>query len=54
MNKRQAKIWRSGTGLVVVIPKDWCRGMGIEAGDFVDVVYNGSVEIRKLEEVANE
>ncbi len=49
-SRRRAKVWRSGSGLVVVLPKDWLVGMGIEEGDLVDVVYNGSVEIRKIEE----
>lgn len=48
-SSRHAKVWRSGTGLVVVLPKDWTRGMGVEAGDLVNLVYNGHIEIRTRE-----
>lgn len=35
----------------MVLPVDWTRGMEIEAGDLVELVYNGNgvVEIRKTE-----
>ncbi|MEM0344169.1 MAG: AbrB/MazE/SpoVT family DNA-binding domain-containing protein [Thermoplasmata archaeon] len=39
---------RSGPSLVVVLPVDWARGMGIQAGDSVEVVYDGIVKIRPL------
>ncbi len=51
---RQATVYRHGTGLVVVLPVDWTRGMGIEAGDKVTLRYNGSVEISKVEEGVRE
>ncbi len=51
MNKRRAKVVRLGrTSLAVIIPIDWTRGMEIEAGDEVEIVYNGSVQIHKLRE----
>lgn len=51
MNRRSAKVQRIGnTSLAIVLPKDWTRGMDIEAGDRVEIVYNGIVEIRKRQE----
>lgn len=48
MNKRTAKVQRYGThSLYVALPKDWTRGMEIEKGDVVDIVYDGEVHIRK-------
>lgn len=35
---------RVGNSLVVVIPKDWARGQNVNAGDELDVHYNGNVE----------
>ena len=38
------------TSLAVVIPKDWTRGMEVEAGDTVEIFYDGrDVTIRKPE-----
>jgi AbrB family looped-hinge helix DNA binding protein len=49
MNRRTATVIRSGpSSLVVVIPKDWARGMEIEAGDEVTMLYDGEVTIRKI------
>ncbi len=51
MNVRRAKVHRLGTvSLAVVIPKDWTRGMEIEAGNEVEIVYNEHLEIRKVQE----
>ncbi len=55
MNRRSSKVHRIGhTSLAVILPKDWTRGMEIDAGDRVELRYNGngSVEIRKVEEEA--
>ncbi len=47
MNRRNAKVLRIGpSSLAVVLPKDWTRGMDIDAGDEVEMVYNGRVSIR--------
>ena len=34
---------------MVCLPVDWTRGMKIEAGDLVTIVYNGSLQIQKVE-----
>ena len=48
MNKRTAKVQRYGAGsLYVALPKDWTRGMEVEAGEVVDIVYDEEVVIRK-------
>ncbi len=50
MNKRRAKVVRLGqTSLAVISPIDWTRGMEIEAGDEVEIVYDGQVQIRKIQ-----
>jgi len=55
MNKRTAKVVRINKSLLIVLPKDWTRGMGIEAGQEVDIIYNGEVHVRpKSEEGAHE
>jgi len=46
MNKRTAKVLRINKSLAVVLPKDWTRGMDVEAGDEVDILYDGQVSIR--------
>jgi len=48
MNRRRSKIFRSGSGLVVVIPKDWAEGMDVSAGDEVQMAYDGKIEIAVL------
>ncbi len=35
---------------MIVLPKDWTRGMEIEKGETVGVVYDGEVRIFKLPE----
>lgn len=47
MNKRRSKVFRSGTGLVLLIPKDWVRGMEIAAGDELELFYDGELRARK-------
>lgn len=52
MNRRSSKVHRIGhTSLAVILPKDWTRGMEIDAGDVVEVLYNGDgdLTIRKRE-----
>ncbi len=50
MNKRSSKVHRIGhTSLAVILPKDWTRGMEINAGDVVDLVYDGDILIQKRE-----
>ena len=46
MNKRKARVLRINKSLAVVLPKDWTRGMEVEAGDEVEIVYDGQVSIR--------
>ena len=46
MNRRTAKVLRVNKSLAVVLPKDWTRGMEVEAGDEVEIVYDGQVSIR--------
>ncbi len=49
MNRRKAKVMRMGpSSLVVVIPKDWTRGMELQAGDEVEILYNGRLVVRPL------
>ncbi|MEM0343814.1 MAG: AbrB/MazE/SpoVT family DNA-binding domain-containing protein [Thermoplasmata archaeon] len=45
---------RSGPSLVVVLPVDWARGMNIQAGDIVEVVYDGVVRVRPFPRERNE
>ncbi len=51
MNKRTGKVVRLNRSLAVVLPKDWTRGQELQAGDEVEIVYNGcvKVEARRLE-----
>ncbi len=50
MSKRRARVVRLGkVSLAVVLPIDWARGMEVEAGDVVEVSYNGDIRIRKQE-----
>lgn len=46
MNRRTARVHRVGTSLAVILPKDWTRGMEIEAGDELDILYDGEVHVR--------
>ena len=50
MNRRTAKVLRVNKSLAVVLPKDWTRGMEVEAGDEVEIVYDGQVTIRAKRE----
>lgn len=46
-NKRTAHVMKAGQhSLVVVLPKDWVRGHGIERGDILEVCYDGVVTIK--------
>lgn len=47
MNKRTTKPYRVGNSLVVVIPKDWARGMEVEPGDQLVMLYNGKIVLEK-------
>ncbi len=47
MNKRTARVQQYGSNsLYVALPKDWTRGMNIEKGDEVEIVYDGEVRVR--------
>lgn len=46
MNKRTGKTVRLGRSLAIILPRDWTRGMEVEAGDEVDIVYDGEVRVR--------
>lgn len=49
MNKRFSRVSKAGKGsLVVVLPKDWVRGMKIQPGSTVEVVYNGVVTVKPV------
>ncbi len=39
-----------GRSLYVHIPKDFARGKEIEAGDELEISYNGHIEVRTQEE----
>ena len=45
MNARKCKAIRLGESLAVVLPKDWARGNEVEAGDTLDLKYDGKVSI---------
>jgi len=45
MNARKARVIKLGNSLAVVLPKDWTRGMDVEQGQLVEMVYNGEVHI---------
>ena len=36
---------RLNRSLAIILPKDWTRGMNIEAGQVIDMIYNGEVRI---------
>ncbi len=41
-NTRTAKVMRMGpSSIVVVLPRDWVRGNGIDPGEEVEVSYDG-------------
>ena len=50
MNKRRTRVFRSGTGIVAVIPKDWAEGMDVEPGDELIMLYNGKITLQKPED----
>ncbi len=50
MNRRRSKIIKLGSSLAVILPKDWTRGMDIEQGQLVELVYNGEVRIVPIKE----
>jgi len=37
--KRQVHVYRSGNGLVVTLPVDWTRGLGLHAGMLLEMEY---------------
>ncbi len=39
-----------GRSLYVHIPKDFARGKEIEAGDELEIFYNGHIEVRTRED----
>ncbi len=39
-------IFAAGDSLVVALPPDWIRGNDLQAGDRVEVWYNGEVHVR--------
>lgn len=41
---------RLGRSFVVVLPKDWVRGMELGKGDLLELTYNGMVHIRPEKE----
>ena len=45
MNARKARVIRLGNSLAVILPKDWTRGMEVERGQLIEMVYNGEVRI---------
>ena len=45
MNRRSAKVLRSGGALAVVLPADWVRGNSVRAGDRLVVDYDCDVTI---------
>ena len=50
MNKRTGKVLRYGkreqASFAVTLPKDWCRGNGIEGGTVVEIEYDVDVVIK--------
>ena len=54
VNRRTARVHREGNSLVVVLPKDWTRGMDIEKGDEVEIVYDGEVRVRAIPKARGE
>ena len=48
MNVRTARVFRNGSSLVIVLPKDWTRGEGIDEGDELEVHYNGEIHLRRV------
>lgn len=44
MNRRKAKVIRLGESFVAVLPRDWVRGHELDAGDELDVQYDGVVK----------
>jgi hypothetical protein len=45
VSARQTRVFRLGNSVVVVLPRDWVRGNGIEPGDSLRLSYNGLVRI---------
>jgi len=46
--KRPTKVYRNGSGLVVTLPSDWLRGLGIRAGEVLEMEYtDSSVTVRR-------
>ncbi len=42
-------MYRSGSGLVIVIPRDWATGMEIKPGDELVMQDNGKIVLEKPE-----
>ena len=49
MSERTAKAVRLGKSLAVILPKDWTRGMNLQAGDLLTVEYDEEVRVRPVQ-----
>jgi len=50
MHKDVRKILKAGTSsFAVVLPKSWLRYYDLKNGDSVEVISNGSIEIKPIE-----
>ncbi len=45
-SKRDAKVVLLGGSYVVFLPRDWCRGNGVEKGSVLEIEYDGDVVVR--------
>ena len=49
MVKRPAKVFRSGSnGLVVTLPADWVRGLGLMPGTLLEIEYSDDEMIVRI------
>ena len=46
--KRTAKVWRVGSGLVINIPADWVRGLGLMPGTLLEIEYSDDEMIVRI------
>jgi antitoxin component of MazEF toxin-antitoxin module len=49
---RSRKLVTVGDSLAVTLPPDWLRWNRLEAGDMVELTYNGEVQVRPLKRAA--
>jgi len=55
MHKDVRKILKAGTSsFAVVLPKSWLRYYDLKNGDSVEVISNGSIEIKPIEKGGNQ